>query len=93
MISTRAIEIVPLMEEPFDYDEYVVKCNVMDFQILPLGQYINKLGIYKSGLVKHPHLSPKQAYLMMIGDIRNTSKRPQSTTTTGTGCCGGAKIK
>lgn len=91
MISTRAIEIVPLLEEPFDYNEYVAKCEAMDFQILPEGMYAQKLGMLMVALVKYPApYLPHEAYLKFLEDM-NGGKGQIIPLDKKTGCCGGGK--
>ncbi|MCK5132407.1 MAG: hypothetical protein KAR40_09695 [Candidatus Sabulitectum sp.] len=98
MIHTRAIEIITLLKEPFDYKEYVAKCEELDFPILPEGSYVQKAGIAKAGMVKYPHLEPKRAYLMQMADISKASTTIVPPKAEGEGCCGkneteGADIK
>jgi hypothetical protein len=93
MISTRAIEIVPLLEDPFDYKEYVAKCRVMDFDILPEGHYAQKLGWLKVGEKKYPNLESKEAYLKFVKDQNKILDSVTISTSKKKGCCGGNKIK
>lgn len=95
MISTRAIEIVAVMEDPFNYEEYVVKCASMEFNILPEGEYAQKLGWLKVSAVKYPQLSEKEAYLKFFKDVKSASSHipPQEETKKKGGCCGGGKVK
>ena len=92
MISTRAIEIIPLLEEPFNYEEYKAKCKAMDFDVLPEGIYAQKLGMFMAGVMKYPQLEPTKAYIKFIGDINTTSKRVRPNPKA-KGCCGGNKTK
>ncbi len=92
MISTKAIDIVPLLAEPFDYAEYLAKCRAMDYSALPEGKYAQKLGILMAAQNKYPHLEPAEAYTLFIADINSS---PEKTTAPSgkKGCCGGNKTE
>lgn len=89
MISTRAIEIIPLLKEPFDYEEYVAKCTDMGFDILPETSYPQKVGILKASIVKYPNLEPELAYMTYFNGNNKTQNIKSSDGKSS--CCGGGK--
>ena len=93
MISTKAIEIVPLLEKPSDYNEYVAKCQVMDFPILPFGSYAQKYGILLAGQTRYPDLELREAYLKAMDDINKDSTVIIPPKSGKKSCCGGNKTE
>jgi len=92
----RRHKIILSLENPFDYEEFKLKCKAENTPILSMGEFAQKVGMLKVAIVKYPGLAPLEAYLRFIEDMNRLSvieEEKSKNAPPGTGCggCGGSK--